>query len=103
MKSLISTLGNFYLAWQRFGVAAKLRADAELLDAISKMMEVNQKVSEFSEEDIKSSKTLLSDLHSKMQAKRLNLLVLIMPFIVFLSLAYALMRFFLEILRIVFL
>lgn len=102
IRSVFRTFDSYYSAWKTFGSAAKIRAEAELLDALHEKIEVDKKYSELDENELKKAKDLLSGIYSSTKKERVRLLLLTMPFVVFLAFLYGLLSIFLEIIRIIF-
>lgn len=102
IRSIFHALDSYYSAWKTFGIAAKVRAETELLDAIIEENEVAKKYSDLDEDALKRAKDLLSKTYSDAKKERAKLLLLMLPFVVFLAFLYGILSIFLEIIRVIF-
>jgi hypothetical protein len=102
VKSLSKATNNYYSAWATLGSAFKLKAQAELLDAVSKKMKIDKEYSQLSDEEVVQAKEVLNALNDKLKTERHQIIILCIPLILFLLLLYALTQIVFEVLRIIF-
>lgn len=101
-NSFWKAIKNYYVAWTTLGSAFKLKAEAELLDAIHNKIKVEGKFSTLDDVELKNAKIVIKTHRNKLKEERHQLLLLSLPFILFLAFIYSCVVMILEIIRILF-
>ncbi|GAA6172017.1 hypothetical protein NBRC116592_16870 [Colwellia sp. KU-HH00111] len=102
VKSLSTATKNYYSAWSTLGSAFKLKAEAELLDAVCKKMKIDEEYSQLSDKEVEQAKEVIEALGDKLKSERHQIILLSIPLILFLLIIYTLTEIFFEVLRIIF-
>jgi len=102
VKSLSKVTKNYYSAWSTLGRTFKLKAEAELLDAVIKKMKIDEEYSQLSDKEVEQAKEVMGALSDKLKNERHQIIFLSIPLILTLLLMYALTQIILEVLRIIF-
>lgn len=102
VKSLSTATKNYYSAWSTLGSAFKLKAEAELLDAVCKKMKIDEKYSQLADKEVEQAKEVIEALSDKLKNERHQIILLSIPLILFLLIIYALTEIVFEVLRIIF-
>ena len=101
-NSLWQAIKNYYEAWATLGSAFRLKAEAELLDAAHQKIKADEKFSSLNEVELENAKSVMRTLRDKLNQERQQILLLSLPFILFLAFIYSCVVILLEIIRIVF-
>jgi predicted RNase H-like nuclease (RuvC/YqgF family) len=101
-KSLSKATKNYYSAWSTLGHAFKLKAEAELLDAVSKKIKIDEEYSQLSDKEVEQAKEVIDALSDKLKNERHQIILLSIPLVLFLFVMYALTQIVFEVLRIIF-
>jgi predicted RNase H-like nuclease (RuvC/YqgF family) len=102
VKSLSKATKNYYSAWSTLGSAFKLKAEAELLDAVCKKMKIDEEYSQLSVREVEQAKKVIDALSDKLKNERQQIILLSIPLVLFLLIIYALTEIVFEVLRIIF-
>lgn len=102
ISSLTKALNDYYKAWTTLGSASKLKAEAELLEAVHKKLVIDEKFSDLDETEVKQAKEVVSTLQRKIREERLQISLLLIPIAIFLLGLYATIALLLEVIRAIF-
>lgn len=96
-KYLLNTFRNLFSACFELSEAAKLNAETEMLEALQKHIEMNNKLSQLDDFEVEKIKEVLDSMQKKQHERRLQLVLISFPILFLLIFLFVLGELFIKV------